>query len=55
MYEDASPAELAVLLDRVVTDRGLRSEVIESQRRRMAEIAGRNAEAELRSLVERLA
>ena len=51
MYEEATPAELAELINRVIVDSSLRGEILESQRRRMAEINGRRIDEELKSLL----
>lgn len=49
-YDGLSPNELAGLVHRVVTDSTVRQEALNSQQRRMAEIAARNVEAELKEL-----
>ena len=52
LYEDLQPAELAGLMDRVIRDRALRSEILESQRKRLEEIKRRDIEGELKLLLE---
>ena len=51
LFDDASPAELAVLLRRVMKDRALREEVLASQQRRLAELDRRDIDGELRTLL----
>jgi glycosyltransferase involved in cell wall biosynthesis len=51
MYEDASPDELAVLIQRVLSEPALRDEVLASQRRRVAEVRDRDAGEELKALL----
>lgn len=51
MYEEATPAELAELINRVIVDSGLRGEILESQQQRMAEITERRIDEELKSLL----
>lgn len=51
MYADASPAELAVLIHRVASEQTLRGEILAAQQRRMAALAARPIEQELRSLL----
>lgn len=50
MFEDAEPRVLAELIHRVITDEGLRREIIDSQSRRIAEIRGRDISEDCRSL-----
>lgn len=51
MYDELAPEELAQLVHRVATDGQLKQTVVESQRRRMAGIAARCAEDELKTLL----
>jgi len=51
MFNDASPAELAQLIHRVTSDDELKRTVIESQQRRMKDIAARSVEDELKALL----
>lgn len=51
MFKDAEPRVLAELIHRVITDDGLRREIIDSQARRIAEIKGRDISGECRSLL----
>lgn len=51
MYEDLAPEELAQLMHRVMTDGQLKQTVIDSQRRRLADIAARRVEEELKTLL----
>lgn len=50
-YHDLSTGELACLIDRVVSDSGLRSEVLASQRARMERLARRDIAGELKTLL----
>ncbi|NQU38920.1 MAG: glycosyltransferase, partial [Lentisphaerae bacterium] len=51
LYEDASPQELAALMDRVLSDAALHTEVLASQEERLAQLRSRNPEAELAALL----
>ena len=51
MYADSTPAELAVLVHRVASEQTLRGEILAAQQRRMAALAARPIEQELRSLL----
>jgi L-malate glycosyltransferase len=51
LYEDLSHNELAELVHRVLTDAGLHETIVNSQKKRMTEVLGRNLEKELRSLL----
>jgi len=51
MFEDAGPRELAVLMDRVVSDQAFRAEVLESQNRRMEIVRARRVDEELKELL----
>jgi glycosyltransferase involved in cell wall biosynthesis len=48
LYDDLEPEELAALFDILLTDDAVRADVMQSQERRKAEIAGRDPESELR-------
>ena len=48
MYADAAPAELAALIQRVTGDPSLRDEILSAQQRRIATLAARPVEQELR-------
>lgn len=51
LYEDLEPAELAVLMDRVLTDRALRGEILASQQERVQRARARDLEAEVKTLM----
>ena len=51
MYEDAKPEELAQLIHRVLTDKAIHEEVLQSQKRRIDEIRARKPDDELRALL----
>lgn len=50
-YDELSPAELAQLIRRVMIDSQLKQIVLDSQRRRIAEVAARRVEDELKALL----
>jgi glycosyltransferase involved in cell wall biosynthesis len=52
LYEDASPRELAVLVNRLLNDRVLREEVLDTQSKRIAEHFGQIGEERIISLLE---
>lgn len=52
MYSDLRPAELGALFHRVLSDSALRSEILASQTKRLAEVRARNIEAELAELMK---
>jgi len=54
MYEDLGPGELAQLIHLVLTDKRTRRDVLESQRRRMADLNRRQPEEELRVLLKEI-
>ena len=54
LYEDATPGELAELMNKVISDPGVRGEVLESQRKRMTEIRARRADEELKTLLSEI-
>jgi glycosyltransferase involved in cell wall biosynthesis len=51
LYDDLSPSELAALIDRVLTDKTLRRDIVGSQENRVTELAGRDAAAEVHALL----
>ncbi len=51
-YEQASPRELAELIHLVLSDRRLRTEVMDGQRKRMEQVRSRNLGEEITSLLE---
>ena len=51
MYEEMAPEEMAQLMHRVMTNDQLKQTVLESQRRRIADIAARRVEDELKTLL----
>lgn len=51
LYENLDPAELAVLMDRVLTDRALRGEILASQQERVQRARARDLEAEVKALM----
>jgi glycosyltransferase involved in cell wall biosynthesis len=51
LFDELEPEELAVLIERVLTDAGLRGTVLEAQQHRMAELAARDLDTELRGLL----
>jgi glycosyltransferase involved in cell wall biosynthesis len=54
MFDDASPAELAELIHRVVSDQALRGEVLAAQQRRWNDTLSRPIEQELQTLLASL-
>jgi glycosyltransferase involved in cell wall biosynthesis len=54
MYDDASPEELAQLIHLVLSEPGLKQGVLDSQAKRMQQIASRDAAGELKSLLAKL-
>lgn len=52
MIDDCAPEALAELMHRVVSDTTLRSQILDSQARRMAELRNRDIAAELRELID---
>jgi glycosyltransferase involved in cell wall biosynthesis len=51
LYEDLPPEELAALLHRILSDAGMRAEILRSQAERMRQVRERPVEAELRALL----
>jgi glycosyltransferase involved in cell wall biosynthesis len=52
LYEDLTDNELAELMHRVLADSSLRETILASQKKRMAQVLGRNLERELKDLME---
>jgi glycosyltransferase involved in cell wall biosynthesis len=51
MYDDLLPGELAELIHRVMVDKALRQDILDSQERRMAELRARRADDEVGELL----
>jgi len=54
MYDNADPRELALLMDRVISDECIRREILDSQERRIEELLLRRPDDELKALVASL-
>jgi glycosyltransferase involved in cell wall biosynthesis len=55
LFDDMEPVALAALMQRALTDRALRADVLAGQERRMAGVRARDVGAELRALMKDLA
>lgn len=54
LFEDLEASELAVLIDRVASDAGLRNGILASQRKRLDALRARNPAGELRALLDEI-
>jgi glycosyltransferase involved in cell wall biosynthesis len=52
LFDGLQPREVAALLDQVLSDGALRGQVLDSQRARLAELAERRLDDELRDLLD---
>lgn len=54
LFDNLEPKQLAVLIDKVLSDQAFRGEILASQRQRLAKLITRRMEDELKSIIERL-